>query len=257
MSCHPWPAMDNWTSVLLIRGLCGSLTRYAARPGERSRLSQLPNFGPIPKRFIDFGLHEGNCDRLASGIDTADEIDHHAPGVQVFCFLPFLRPFSARFARQSLRASSRLVSRGASITFDDLAVDCIVSNLGIRVGQNTQGETVADHIPNCLLWHLFNSDGRASLRGGREGRRRRSSIGEVLGSADLTDSTRISVRGVKAQLRKHSADERVSQFQELHRRLHNRGFLALLERGFHVHHQCGRRVRGVSRVFTAACTATK
>ena len=45
----PLDTADNWTSVLPIRGLCGSLTRCAARPGERSRLSQLPNFGPMPK----------------------------------------------------------------------------------------------------------------------------------------------------------------------------------------------------------------
>ena len=171
--------------------------------------------------------------------------------------MPFLRPFSARFARQRLRASSRLVPRGASITFDDLAVHSIISGLGTRDGQNTQGEAVADHIPNCLLWHLFNSVGRASLRGEREGRRRHSSIGKVLGSADLTDSTRISVRGVQAQLRKHSADERVSQSKNF---IDDSIIVACSPSSSESSMSttnAAEEAGGVSRVFTASCTATR
>ena len=89
------------------------------------------------------------------------------------------------------------------------------------------------------------------------GRRRHSSIGEVLGSADLTDSTRISVRGVQAQLRKHSADERVSQSKNFIDDSIIVAFSPSSSESSMSTTNAAEEAGGVSRVFTASCTATR
>ena len=89
---------------------------------------------------------------------------------------------------------------------------------------------------------------------GRRGRSHRSSIGEVLGNADLTDSTRISVTGVTVQLLKHSSDQRVSKSKNLFEDSIIVAFSPSSSGWFHVHHQCGRRgPRSVARLHCCLC----
>ena len=92
---------------------------------------------------------------------------------------------------------------------------------------------------------------------GRRGRSHRSSIGEVLGNADLTDSTRISVTGVTVQLLKHSSDQRVSKSKNLFEDSIIVAFSPSSSGGSMSTTNVAEEAGGVSRVFTAACAATK
>ena len=137
--------MDNWTSVLPIRGLYGSLTRYAARPGERSRLSHLPNFGPASIFFF------GNR--------------------------PLSVPFQHASQGKVCLRNRRLVSRGASITFDDLAVHSIISGLGthamarIRKAKQlpTTSRTASSGISSTVMKGPCGRGRGRGREGGREG----------------------------------------------------------------------------------------